>query len=98
VEGDTAVEKVKLIGAILLFAYAILFFYTNVIEGQTTLRDVPLVSDKEIAVKDSTVRVVGKDEIQRISNKFSERIQRLENEMRLLELRVNQLEDQDQGE
>jgi hypothetical protein len=91
-------EKVKLIGAILLFAYAILFFYTNVIEGQTTLRDVPLVSDKEVAVKDSTIRVVDKDEIQRISNKSTERIQRLEDWVRSLELRVSKLENQNQGE
>jgi len=61
--------------------------------GQSTLRDVPLVSDKEVAVKDSTVRIVDKDEHQRIVTKLTERIQRLENEVSLLRQELNNLKD-----
>jgi hypothetical protein len=91
-------EKVKLIGAILLFAYAILFFYGNVIEGQT-LRDNPIVSEGKVSVKpDSTISVVNKDEYQRIVNKQTERIQRLENRVTLLEAKIANIETKEQGE
>ena len=56
--------------------------------GQTKIVNAPIVDEKSIKVNsDSTVSVVGKDEIQRISNDLILRIQKLEN-------RVQQLEDQ----
>jgi hypothetical protein len=91
-------EKVKLIGAILLFAYAIMFFYTNVIEGQT-LRDNPIVSEEKVTLApDSSINIVQKDEYQRIVTNQTERIQQLENRIIVLEFKIADLEEKIKGD
>ena len=81
----------KIIGVILVVIGVAVLVY-----GQSSV-NAPLVSDKEVAVRDSTIRVVDKDEIQRIVQKMAENQKRLENRIVLLEAKVNNLESQIKG-
>lgn len=57
---------------------------------QTKAIDVPLVSDKTVTRAD-TLKIVGKDEQQRIVNQLVERIQKLEDRIFVLEAEVRTL-------
>lgn len=83
-------EKViKIIGVAILISMPVW--------GQSSV-DMPLVSDKPVAVTDSTVRIVDKDEIQRIVRDMAVKQKQLENRVVLLEAKVNNLESQMQGD
>ena len=64
--------------------------------GQSQLVDQPIVSDEPTA-KTDTLRIVGKDEIQRLLNDTTLRIQKLENRVTDLELQIEDLKDQIEG-
>lgn len=83
-EGGSAIKKIIYI----LIVVAIPIF----VMAQSTRRDTPIVSDKVVAVSDTT-RIVGKDEYQRILNKQTDRMQRSENKIRFLENKIKRLED-----
>ena len=64
--------------------------------GQGQSVNPPIVSD-ELAAKTDTLRIVGKDEIQRLLNDTTLRIQSLENRVIDLESQVRKLKDQIEG-
>lgn len=68
--------------------------------GQTRLKDVPVVSDRVVA-KTDTIRIVDRDEHQRIVDKLVTRIQILENRVTELESEISglrsDLEDEIEG-
>ncbi len=64
--------------------------------GQSQLVDQPIVSD-EPAAKTDTLRIVGKDEIQRLLNDTTLRIQKLENRVIDLELQLEDLKEEVEG-
>ena len=84
-------NSIKKIGVALL-----VLVITAIASGQTKIVDVPIVSDKPV-VKTDSLRIVDKDEYQRIVNKQTERVQKLENKIKELENRIVKLESQIEG-
>lgn len=68
----------------------------GVATGQVGVKDVPIVSDKAVEPGD-TIRIVDKDEHQRIVDKTTLRIQRLENRVSVLESEISDLKDEIEG-
>jgi len=69
---------------------------TAIASGQTRITKTPIVSDKAVGKIDS-LRIVDKDEQQRIVNSQSERVQKLEDKIKDLEMRIRSLESQAGG-
>ena len=64
----------------------------GITSGQDRARDVPIVSDKPVA-KTDTIRIVDKDEQQRIVDRLVERIQKLEDRAATSEGEIENLKD-----
>jgi hypothetical protein len=86
------ITREKIVGVILVVIGIYALGYSQ------TAINVPIVSDEEVVVQDSTVRIVDKDEIQRIMQDMAENQKRLEDRIAILEYKVQQLEEQLQGE
>ena len=86
------VSRYKIIGAILLT-----LLIAGLAMGQVKVTDEPIVSDRAVAPVD-IIRIVDKDETQRIINKVSDRIQRLENKVKQNEADIAILRSQVQAE
>lgn len=65
---------------------------SGITSGQDRARDVPIVSDKAVA-KTDTIRIVDRDEQQRIVDRLMERIQKLENRAATAEGEIENLKD-----
>lgn len=66
------------------------FLWLTGVWGQSQVVDQPIVSDEPVA-KTDTLRIVGKDEIQRLLNDEALKRQKLENRVTDLELQVEDL-------
>ncbi len=90
-------SRLAQIVAIIVVVGALFCFSWLTVWGQSQLIDQPIVSDESVA-KTDTLRIVGKDEIQRLLNDTTLRIQRLENRVADLEVQIRNLKDQVEGE
>lgn len=83
--------------AIIVIAGALFCFSWVAVWGQTSrLVNPPIVSDKPF-LKTDTTRVVDRDEIQRISDDTTLRIQKLENKVSDLEQQIQELRGEIEG-
>lgn len=85
-------RRLQIIFSLAIIGLIVMFFAMNSY-SQKRQRDVPIVSDEPVERTD-TLRIVNKDEQQRIVDRLMDRIQKLENRVAASESEIERLKDE----